>query len=293
MKKNEERLLRAHIRSAIKLATRKKYITLQNEVKFRKLLKHLILEVAAEKVETDPHEYTGINVLRELFKNTNILKTLRQSYKTLTTNPEQRKSFRAHILNWVMDTLDPIQATDQATLNEEVVDIDVISDDDKDKFINADDGSDQDSEFIDKAEKDAEEPEETEEEGFRELPDQDTTGRNKADQVYSVIETSIVDAFSSLDDPKDQEIFKRWIVANLKLYFDKWEKELDPSLSEPSSSEYEEAKEDTPIPAEEEGAQPPEEAPEEAPIGMEGDENEEEVPAGAPTPKLPDLPPGV
>ena len=247
---NQERLLRAHIRTAIEFSKKKQLTQLKQENKFRGLIRKLILEVAAEKVETDPHEFTGINILRELFKNSNILKTLRQSYKTLTTKPEQRKSFRAHILNWGMDTLEPIQANDKATINEEVVDIDVIGDEDKEKFIDADDGSDIESEFIDKAKEDAEfqtDDEEEEEEGFRTLDDEDTTGRNRAEQVYRVIETSIVDAFSSLDDIKDQEIFKRWIIANLKLYFDKWEKELDPSLKEPESKEYDQAKEKTPL----------------------------------------------
>jgi hypothetical protein len=220
-------------------------------------------------VETDPHEFTGINILRELFKNSNILKTLRQSYKTLTTKPEQRKSFRAHILNWVMDTLEPIQANDKATINEEVVDIDVIGDEDKEKFIDADDGSDIESEFTDKAKQDAEfrddDDQDEEEEGFRTLDDEDTTGRNRAEQVYRVIETSIVDAFSSLDDIKDQEIFKRWIIANLKLYFDKWEKELDPSLKEPESKEYDQAKEEAPLEGGAEGQDSPEVATKEAP----------------------------
>tara|TARA_Y100000592_G_scaffold35948_2_gene57034 strand:- start:49055 stop:49918 length:864 start_codon:yes stop_codon:yes gene_type:complete len=269
---NEERLLRAHIRTAIKFAKNKHLNEVNQENRFRGLIRKLILEVAAEKVETDPHEFTGINVLRELFKNSNILKTLRQSYKTLTTNPEQRRSFRAHILNWVVDTLEPIQANDQATINEEVVDIDIIGDEDKEKFIDADDGSNIESDFIDKAKEDAEfnaDDEEEEEEEFRTLEDEDTTGRNRAEQVYKVIETSIVDAFSSLDDIKDQEIFKRWIIANLKLYFDKWEKELDPSLKEPESEEYNQAKEETPLddqeaetgadePAEAEGGEPTE-----------------------------------
>jgi hypothetical protein len=262
MTSNQERLLRAHVRTVIGFAKKKQNKVLKEEHRFRNLIRKLILEVAAEKVETDPHEFTGINILRELFKNSNLLKTLRQSYKTLTTKPEQRKSFRAHILNWVMDTLEPIQANDRATINEEVVDIDVVNDEDKNKFIDADDGSDIESDFTDQAKKDAEDQtgEEEEEEEFRTIDDEDTTGRNRAEQVYRVIETSIVDAFSSLDDIQDQEIFKRWIIANLKLYFDKWEKELDPGLEEPESEEYDQAKQGAPetsTPDEEPSETPP------------------------------------
>ena len=287
MTSNQERLLRAHIRTVIGFAKKKQVKALKEERRFRGLIRKLILEVAAEKVETDPHEFTGINILRELFKNSNILKTLRQSYKTLTTKPEQRKSFRAHILNWVMDTLEPIQANDKATINEEVVDIDVVNDEDKEKFIDADDGSDIESDFTDQAKKDAEDKvddDEPEEEEFRTLDDEDTTGRNRAEQVYRVIETSIVDAFSSLDDIQDQEIFKRWIIANLKLYFDKWEKELDPGLKEPESKEYDQAKEDSPdLGAGEDEAPAPEgEAPQ--------PEGEEPTPEGEEGLDIPDLP---
>lgn len=271
MNNNQESLLRSHIRSVIKFAKQKQNKTINEEYRLRKLIQKLILEVAAEKVELDPHEFTGINVLRDLFKNSNLLSTLRQTYLTLTTSPDQRKSFRAHILNWVIDTLEPIQASDKASLNEEVVDIDVITDDERNKFIDADDGSGEESEFTDKAKQDAEAAAEDddEEEGYRELEGQDTTGRNKANQVYNNIETSIVDSFSSLDDQQDQEIYKRWMLANLKLYFDKWEKGLDPKLKEPSSPEYDKSKQDSPeeAPAEEPATKDP--APEDVGINPE------------------------
>ena len=194
-----------------------------------------------EDVESDPHRYTGINVLRELFKNSNILKTLREKYKTMTTREEQRKSFRAHIISWTIDTLAPIFANDQADLNEALdVDIDIITDEDKDKFIDADDGSDIKSDLA----PDEEENEEEDDDELSALEGEDSTGRNKAKEVYGVIETSIIDYFSSLDDIKDQELFKKWLVANLKLYFDKWENELKPTLEEPESVEYDQAQQD-------------------------------------------------
>jgi hypothetical protein len=72
-----------------------------------------------------------------------------------------------------------------------------------------------------------------------------------------------------LDDQQDQEIYKRWMLANLKLYFDKWEKGLDPKLKEPSSPEYDKSKQDSPeeAPAEEPATKDP--APEDVGINPE------------------------
>jgi hypothetical protein len=236
----EERLLRAYIRRAINISGKRKLKSLQEESKFRSLIRDMILQEAAEKVEADPHQYTGINVLRELFRNTNVLKTLREKYKTMTTSGKQRKSFRAHVITWMIDTLAPIYSLDQAKLSEAMdVDIDIISDEEKEMFIDADDGSGVESELAPEKE---EEKEEEEEDNLRELPDEDNTGRNKAKQTYPTIEPSIVDHFASLDDLKDQEIFKKYLITNMKLYFDKWEKELEPYVEEPDSEEYDKVK---------------------------------------------------
>ncbi len=80
-------------------------------------MRKLILEVAVEDPESDPHEYTGINYLRRLFKDTNVLKTLKSSFVSLTTDPTQRESFRAHIISWVLDTLNSVKANDLAPAN--------------------------------------------------------------------------------------------------------------------------------------------------------------------------------
>ena len=45
-------------------------------------------------------------------KNTNVLSTLREVYKTLTTDEDQKRSFRAHIIMWVQDTLAPVKLND-------------------------------------------------------------------------------------------------------------------------------------------------------------------------------------
>ena len=163
-------------------------------------------------------------------KNTNVLSTLRGVYKTLTTDVEQKKSFRAHIVKWVQDTLAPVKLNDTESeqLSEEVdIDIQGIE---AEKFIDASDGSEK--EFP------AAEPEE---EGLATISGEDTTGRNKAERVYPVIEKSVVDYYSELDNPEDQEMFYDYLIANLKLYFDKWDSEMSSTVEEPTNSEYDQA----------------------------------------------------
>ena len=70
-------------------------------------LREIILEQTLNEAEdptADVHDNTGINTLKDLMKNTNVLSTLREIYKTLTTDENQKKSFRAHIIKWVQDT---------------------------------------------------------------------------------------------------------------------------------------------------------------------------------------------
>lgn len=191
-------------------------------------LRNIILEAAAEDPTVDIHDNTGINTLKDLLKNTNVLSTLREVFKTLTTDEDQRNSFRSHIIKWIQDTLAPIRINDEAPLNEQV-DIDVKMED-EDKFIEAEDGSPKAEQ-----EKDEDNP-------MNPIVGADTTGRNKAERIYPTIEKSIIDYYGELDNPEDQELFYDYLIANIKLYFDKWQSEMAPNVEEPSNEEYESAK---------------------------------------------------
>ena len=187
----------------------------------------------AEDPTTDVHDNTGINTLKDLMKNTNVLSTLRQVYKTLTTNEDQKRSFRAHIIQWTQDTLAPVKLNDtEADAVNEEVDIDILGVND-DKFIDASDGSEKEIPPDGAAE---------EEEKMQPISGEDTTGRNKAERVYPTIEKSIIDYYSELDNPEDQEMFYDYLIANLKLYFDKWDGEMSKSVEEPTNQEYDQAK---------------------------------------------------
>lgn len=187
---------------------------------------------------TDISDSTGINTLKDLLKNTNVLATLRETYKTLTTSEDQRTSFRAHVIKWVQDTLAPVKLndtdSDSSQIAEQVgIDVEGVNDEDREKFIDASDGS----------EKENKQEQDDEEEGLATISGEDTTGRNKAERIYPNIEKSIIDYYAELDNPEDQEMFYDYLIANLKLYFDKWDGEMSFSApEEPTNDQYDQAK---------------------------------------------------
>ena len=74
--------------------------------------------------------------------------------------------------------------------------------------------------------------------------DGDETGRNMAYQSFKKIETNIIDSYELLSDPEDQELYYDYLIANLKLYFDKFENELADTVNEPTNQAYDMAKSD-------------------------------------------------
>ena len=65
-------------------------------------------------------------------------------------------------------------------------------------------------------------------------------------ESYKKIETNVIDAYELLSDPDDQELFYDYLIANLKLYFDKFEEELASSVKEPTNQAYDMAKSEEP-----------------------------------------------
>ena len=73
------------------------------------------------------------------------------------------------------------------------------------------------------------------------LEGENETGRNMAYQSFKKIEANILDSYSLLSDVEDQELFYTYLLTNLKLYFDKFEEELNPAAVEPTTDAYEQA----------------------------------------------------
>jgi len=242
---NNETILRQIIRKKIKATLLEKQ---RHEDALRKVIRSILSE--GDISDTHPHRSTGINMLEDVLKKS--IPTLRSDYKRLTTDKKQRDSFRAHIVKAVRDALMPSQVNDKyrqgseagepsALLSEpvgddaefgeleeagiELTEVDVdISDEEKKIPVEDDD-----------------EPSPEEEFGMG-LEDMDETGRNMAYTSFRKVSQYMLDAYDSLANPKDKEIFVDYLVTNLKLYFDKFESELSSTVEEPSTPEYEQAK---------------------------------------------------
>tara|TARA_R100001594_G_scaffold3894_2_gene14280 strand:- start:631 stop:1428 length:798 start_codon:yes stop_codon:yes gene_type:complete len=242
MNPNEERVLRENIRHLIRHVKQKR---LQEEQQMRKLVRKLIKhELLQEKsgvpgVDPTPNKNTGINFLEDLLKR--VIPSLEDDYKRLTSSPEQRKSYRAHIINALINTLAPARLNNLASQDAEPIaeEIEVQMDDepgpnpDEDKFIEIDP----------KAQKEEPTEEESEEEQFAAgMEGENATGRNVAFRAFKQIQQPVIDTYDLLSDEDDQQTFYDYLVANVKLYFDKFEGELDTTIKEPTNQAYDTAK---------------------------------------------------
>jgi hypothetical protein len=233
MNSEQENILRDSIRQAIQLVKKKK---LRNETKLRSVIREFIdielptlTEGAVPDNDPAPHRSTGINVLEDLLKK--IVPILEDDFKLLTTDAAQRGSFRAHIINAVVGSLTPVEVNNDAGGLSEEVDIDV--------------GGGESEKFIDirtDAEKASEDEDEKDPVNTFGIEGEDETGRNLAYASYKKIESSVIDAYDLLSNSEDQEIFYEYLIANLKLYFDKFEDELATNVSEPTNQAYQAAK---------------------------------------------------
>jgi hypothetical protein len=232
----EEKVLRENIRRLIRHVKQKK-LNEENDLRvvIQQMMDLELSEGQTPDVDPAPNKSTGINVLEELLKK--IIPIIETDYKSLTTNSDQRQSYRAHVLNAVDNSLTPArinnQAGEAAEASIEEIEINVGGNEPDDKFID----------IRTDAEKASEEPEEEDPlDGFGTGVEGDETGRNMAYQSYKKIETSILDSYELLSDPEDQELFYDYLIANLKLYFEKFEEELANQVEEPTNQAYDMAK---------------------------------------------------
>jgi len=218
----QEQELRRHIREAIKVVrarrSQRAVHDLREEQQLRQVIRQLIKEADPAVATAAPHANTGINALEDLFKNTNLLTTLRTGYKSLTSKKEQRESYKNHILTAVDSSIEVQDSLFDSSLDlDEAIDIDVGPPENNPAFI------------------DVEKKEATPEEEVEDftISGQDKTGRNRAYTDYKDVEKNLITAFDDLDDPEDRKMFKEYLLTNLKLYFERFEEELQADLPAP------------------------------------------------------------
>ena len=234
---------------ALRLVIRKKIMEQYNqELPLRKVIRKLLSE--GDISDVHPHRSTGINMLEDVLKKS--IPTLRADFKRLSTDKKQRDSFRAHVIKAVKDAIMPemvkgkygigdASGEPSALLSEPAPSEEEQVDDEIDELEEADIQIDIDDEDKKIPVEDDDKPSEQEEFGSG-LEDMDETGRNMAYTSFRKISQYILDAYDALANPKDKEIFLDYLVTNLKLYFDKFEDEMQNTVEEPTTSEYDNLK---------------------------------------------------
>jgi len=225
----QELMLRENVRKAIKVVSaqrRKKELKLQEqEQELRGIIRNFISEGTAV-ASVAKHDSTGINALEDLLRNTNVLSTLETGYKSLTTDKNQRESYKNHILAAVEKSLAPEESRKEAGEDVEIT---------EEVDIEIGDRPEDDPDFIDINDEEVEEVEVDEKEEFG-LEGEDKTGRNRAFTDFQDIEKNILTAFDDLDDPQDVAMFEEYLLKNLSLYFEKFESELQVNVAPPEAA---------------------------------------------------------
>ena len=211
---------------------------MNEERQLRDLIRKLILETKTPDNDPAPNRATGINVLEDLLKK--IIPIIETDFKKLTTKKQQRDSYRAHIVSGVQTLLKPVEVNDDAVDDDEAEKkdddkfIDVLEEDEIEEAIKVTVPAEK---FIDIDPQEEPEEEEDPREKFG-IEGADMTGRNVAFDTFKRIETNIIDAYDILGDDEDQAIFSEYLLTNLKLYFNKFEKDLQMTPDEPTTDSY-------------------------------------------------------
>lgn len=245
-------VLRQYIREVLRNIKKQQKADLRQEMREQKELRKLVRMMLREKQDTVQHQSTGINALEKLLGS--IVPILESGYKDLRTDENQRKSFKAHILRAVQNLLStasvyftadkkmagktavaptPMAQTSPPTPAPEGE----LKEQDEEKT-----GPEADPRFIDinkdkksKEEKDKQNPINA----FQEVEGEDLTGRNFALENFKKIQKQILETYNLLSNDDDRDMFYDNLITNIKLYFDKFETELEATPAEPTTPEYE------------------------------------------------------
>lgn len=254
---SEIRKLREYVRDILRTEKKKQKEEARLEALKEYQLRKTIRQIIKEADDVISHESTGINVLADLLET--IVPILKSYYKKLGTDVEQRKSFRAHIIKSVQNLLSPValmfkaggyagkkaEQPEEGALGEEGIKKEEI------KVKVKKDAKGEEAFIPLKADRDAAEEAAAEaekskelkpEDAFTPIEGEDETGRNIALQSFKRVEKQIREAYSLLANEEDRGLFYDYLITNLKLYFDKFEDELQVSVPEPTTPEYEEEK---------------------------------------------------
>lgn len=211
--------------------------------KIRESLRSIL--ILSEKKQHYIHSSTGMNALEDLFSNSNILSVLGNDYKLLTTSYNQRKDYRETILNLVMDIFKfsgvNEKDKDSKSINESLRRL--YEQEDADIQITLDDEEIPQDKIVGPKRTEMEEEKEQklkDSENAKSTDDSvDMTGILRAQQGFNKIKNNIETAYRTLQNKDDKYEFKKYIIANLGMYFRQFEDSLSdkPKADLPKDSE--------------------------------------------------------
>jgi hypothetical protein len=245
----DELKLREQIRRAISIIGERKQNQqaqmLAEEQRLRKVIRKLLKE---EEGQGD--ESTGMSYLRRDLKK--VIPELEGGYKALRSKREQRDSYRAHIINALKDIIlrgntnfnaksdeNGVDAPNNTGLNEEID----VNFGDSENFPDPSKKIDFGREKPEELQSMEDDSEENKELDDFSIEGEDKTGAAGALISMKQIEKVVINTYSTLYDPTDRELYADYLITNVQLYFDEFEKELQTILPEPENPEYEKRKE--------------------------------------------------
>ena len=233
----QEFKLRRLIRKAIRLKEAKKIKSEQEEEKLRIVISTLLREGDVD-ADTKPAPYssTPVNALADAFNQ--ILPVLKSGLRKLA-KPEERASYRAHILEKFKSIFDNFEGLDAGAMigetdvneQEEANERGIVIKLDDDDRIMPSDGKEDDR--FKKQEVDPEEQLESDFESFK-IAGENPTGARVAFETIndSNIEQVLSDKRKLLFDPSYKTEFKEYALYNVDLWLLTYEKELADSLGQ-------------------------------------------------------------
>lgn len=232
----EERKLRAVIREAIKIRManeKHESLSIIEEQKLRKVIRRLLSEGSDIDADTEPapYESTALSALADAFNQ--ILPVLKTGLRKLK-KPEERRSYRAHILQKFQsmfdnfEGLDAKQAVGESDLTEQEKDVKIKIDNRPDDAMIV---PDIEKERFKPEEEPELEPDDADIESLA-ISTEDPTGARFAFTTInnSNIEKLLGDKRKLLPSPEYKEEYKNYALYNVDLWLLTYEKELADEL---------------------------------------------------------------
>lgn len=191
-----------------------------NSFYFREYVNKSINEASEGKTVT-VNKLTGMNKLEKFLKQN--IKSIKESYMDLTTEPGQRASFKAHLLKLISELMETLFINTEASA-EETNNFQQENIQEKNTInfkIDQHDG--EDGKIVD-VDGDGVPDEDNK---FSTIPGMDETGKKESVVVYKKLEKQIADPdtgiFANLSNDLDRKVFAKWLLINLSKHMDQWE----------------------------------------------------------------------